>query len=152
MTKIKISIASDHGGYPLKKDLLKIIKDEGYNVIDKGAYNYDPEDDYPDFAKLVAESVKSGETNKGIILCGSGVGAAITASKFKGVRASVCHDTYSSSQGVEHDDMNVLCLGARIIGISLAEKIVKEFLNSSFIKEERFERRLNKVLKIESDN
>ena len=152
MTKMKISIASDHGGYPLKKDLLKIIQDAGYNVIDKGAYNYDPEDDYPDFAKLVAESVKSGETNKGIILCGSGVGAAITASKFKGVRASVCHDTYSSSQGVEHDDMNVLCLGARIIGISLAEKIVKEFLNSSFIKEERFERRLNKVLKIESDN
>lgn len=152
MTKMKISIASDHGGYPLKKDLLKIIQDAGYNVIDKGAYNYDPEDDYPDFAKLVAESVKSGETNKGIILCGSGVGAAITASKFKGIRASVCHDTYSSSQGVEHDDMNVLCLGARIIGISLAEKIVKEFLNSSFIKEERFERRLNKVLKIESDN
>ena len=152
MIKIKISIASDHGGYPLKKDLLKMIQDEGYNVIDKGAYNYDPDDDYPDFAKLVAESVQSGETNKGIILCGSGVGAAITASKFKGIRASVCHDTYSSSQGVEHDDMNVLCLGARIIGISLAEKIVKEFLNSSFIKEERFERRLNKVLKIESDN
>ena len=152
MTKIKISIASDHGGYPLKKDLLKIIQAEGYNVIDKGAYNYDPDDDYPDFAKLVAESVQSGETNKGIILCGSGVGAAITASKFKGIRASVCHDTYSSSQGVEHDDMNVLCLGARIIGIALAEKIVKEFLNSSFIKEERFERRLNKVLKIESDN
>jgi len=152
MTKIKISIASDHGGYPLKKDLLKIIQAEGYNVIDKGAYNYNPEDDYPDFAKLVAESVQSGETNKGIILCGSGVGAAITASKFKGIRASVCHDTYSSSQGVEHDDMNVLCLGARIIGIALAEKIVKEFLNSSFIKEERFERRLNKVLKIESDN
>ena len=152
MTKIKISIASDHGGYPLKKDLLKIIKAEGYNVIDKGAYNYNPEDDYPDFAKLVAESVQSGETNKGIILCGSGVGASITASKFKGIRASVCHDTYSSSQGVEHDDMNVLCLGARIIGIALAEKIVKEFLNSSFIKEERFERRLNKVLKIESDN
>tara|TARA_Y100001936_G_C15779338_1_gene510582 strand:- start:93 stop:551 length:459 start_codon:yes stop_codon:yes gene_type:complete len=152
MTKIAISIASDHGGYPLKKNLIKIIQDEGYNVIDKGAYNYDPEDDYPDFAKLVAESVQSGETNKGIILCGSGVGAAITASKFKGIRASVCHDTYSSSQGVEHDNMNVLCLGARIIGISLAEKIVKEFLNSSFIKEERFERRLNKVLKIESDN
>ena len=152
MIKIKISIASDHGGYPLKKDLLKMIQDEGYNVIDKGAYNYDPDDDYPDFAKLVAESVQSGETNKGIILCGSGVGAAITASKFKGIRASVCHDTYSSSQGVEHDDMNVLCLGARIIGIALAEKIVKEFLNSSFIKEERFERRLNKVLKIESDN
>ena len=152
MTKIKISIASDHGGYPLKKDLLKIIQAEGYNVIDKGAYNYNPEDDYPDFAKLVAESVQSGETNKGIILCGSGVGASITASKFKGIRASVCHDTYSSSQGVEHDDMNVLCLGARIIGIALAEKIVKEFLNSSFIKEERFERRLNKVLKIESDN
>ncbi|MBI21586.1 MAG: ribose 5-phosphate isomerase B [Chloroflexi bacterium] len=149
---MKVSIGADHGGFKLKNELIKFISKNGYDVIDKGAYTFNPNDDYPDFAELVAKSVQNGESEKGIILCGSGVGASITASKFKGVRSAVCHDTYSGSQGVEHDDMNVICLGARIIGSTLAEKITLNFLKSKFIEESRFLRRLEKVQKIELEN
>ena len=149
---MKVSIGADHGGFQLKNKLIKFISKNGYDVIDKGAYTFNPNDDYPDFAELVAKSVQNGESEKGIILCGSGVGASITASKFKGVRSAVCHDTYSASQGVEHDDMNVICLGARIIGSTLAEKITINFLKSKFIAESRFLRRLEKVQKIELEN
>jgi len=149
---MKVSIGADHGGFQLKNELIKFISKNGYDVIDKGAYTFNPNDDYPDFAELVAKSVQNGESEKGIILCGSGVGASITASKFKNVRSAVCHDTYSASQGVEHDDMNVICLGARIIGSTLAEKITINFLKSKFIAESRFLRRLEKVQKIELEN
>ena len=149
---MKVSIGADHGGFQLKNELIKFISKNGYDVIDKGAYTFNPNDDYPDFEELVAKSVQNGESEKGIILCGSGVGASITASKFKNVRSAVCHDTYSASQGVEHDDMNVICLGARIIGSTLAEKITINFLKSKFIAESRFLRRLEKVQKIELEN
>ena len=146
---MKISIATDHGGFELKNHLLKVITSSGYEVLDKGAHTFDPNDDYPDFAKLVAKSIQKGETTKGIIICGSGVGASITATKFKGVRAAICHDSYSASQGVEHDDMNVLCLGARVIKVNLAVKIVRKFLEAQFDSDTRFVRRLNKVIEIE---
>ena len=146
---MKISIGTDHGGFELKKHLLEVITSSGYDVLDKGAHKFDPNDDYPDFAKLVAKSIQKGETTKGIIICGSGGGASITATKFKGVRAAICHDTYSAAQGVEHDDMNVLCLGARVITVSLAVKIVLKFLEAQFDPDTRFVRRLNKVIEIE---
>jgi len=146
---MKISIGTDHGGFELKKHLLEVITSSGFDVLDKGAHKFDPNDDYPDFAKLVAKSIQKGETTKGIIICGSGVGASITATKFKGVRAAICHDTYSAAQGVEHDDMNVLCLGARVITVSLAVKIVLKFLEAQFDPDTRFVRRLNKVIEIE---
>ena len=146
---MNISIATDHGGLELKKHIVEVISRSGYKVLDKGAHTFDANDDYPDFAKLVAKSIQKGETNKGIIICGSGVGASITASKFKGVRAAICHDTYSAAQGVEHDDMNVLCLGARVIEVSLAVKIVQKFLKAQFDTDTRFIRRLNKVIEIE---
>ena len=112
-----VVIGADHGGFPLKDDLSKLISDLSHEVLDIGAHVIDPLDDYPDYAKSVAETVASGKAHKGIMLCGSGVGAAITANKIKNVRASVCHDTYSAHQGVEHDDMNVICDGSRVIGI-----------------------------------
>ena len=146
---MKISIAADHGGFELKKHLVEVISISGYEVLDKGAHTFDANDDYPDFAKLVAKSIQKGETTKGVIICGSGVGASITASKFKGVRAAICHDIYSAAQGVEHDDMNVLCLGARVIEVSLAVKIVQKFLKAQFDTDTRFIRRLNKVIEIE---
>ena len=115
-----------------------------------GAYALDPDDDYPDYAKTVADAVASGEADRGLLVCGSGVGASIAASKVRGVRAAMCHDTYSAHQGVEHDDMNVLCMGARIIGIELAKEILDAFLRARFTEEERHVRRLGKVNAIEA--
>ena len=146
---MKIAIGADHGGFELKQALVEILKKSNYEVIDVGNLTYDPVDDYPDFAIKVVESVASGKAERGIIICGSGVGACITANKFRGIRAGLCHDTYSAHQGVEHDAMNVLCLGARIIGIELAKELVFSFLNAKFIKEERFVRRLEKVNSID---
>ena len=114
-----------------------------------GNHVFDKEDDYPDFADKLAKTVAKGEVEKGIVICGSGVGACVAANKTKGVRASVCHDTYSAHQGVEHDNMNVLCLGARIVGDEIAKELVTAFLNAKFINEGRFKRRLEKVEKIE---
>ena len=147
---MKISIGTDHGGFELKNHLLEVITSSGYDVLDKGAHKFDPNDDYPDFAKLVAKSIQKGETTKGIIICGSGVGASITATKFKGVRAAICHDSYSASQGVEHDDMNVLCLGSRIVGLEVAKELVKAFLTAEYTHEERHQRRLEKVIRMEN--
>jgi len=146
---MKIAIGADHGGFELKTFLVDLLKNQNYEVIDAGNIELDPKDDYPDFAIKVAEMISSGEADKGIIICGSGVGACITANKFKGVRACLCHDTYSAHQGVEHDAMNVLCLGARIIGTELAREIVNSFLKAEFIKEERFLRRLEKINRID---
>ncbi len=142
---MKIAFGADHGGFELKQYLVEILKKNNYEVIDEGNNTFDPKDDYPDFAKKVAETITSGKAEKGIIICGSGVGACITANKVKGIKACLCHDTYSARQGVEHDAMNVLCLGARIIGVELAKELVFSFLNAKFINEERFVRRIEKV-------
>ncbi|MFO7445835.1 MAG: ribose 5-phosphate isomerase B [Ignavibacteriaceae bacterium] len=146
---LKIAIAADHGGFELKNKVVKWLKDAGHEVNDLGNNVYDPKDDYPDFAIAVGEVMSQSGADKGIVICGSGVGACIAANKFKGVRACVCHDTYSARQGVEHDDMNVLCLGARIIGENLAMELISAFVDARFIKEERFLRRLDKVIKLE---
>ncbi|MBM3926825.1 MAG: ribose 5-phosphate isomerase B [SAR202 cluster bacterium] len=151
-TKLKIAIGADHGGLPLKVDLQKWLHSQGYQVLDLGAYSNDPADDYPDFAYAVAKAVAVGQAQKGLVICGSGVGASITANKVPGIRAALCHDTYSARQGVEHDDMNVICMGARIIGIELAKEIVSAFLNARFIDEGRYRRRLNKLLAIEAES
>ena len=147
---MKIAVAADHGGFPLKAKAVALLEAWGHEVLDLGAHENDPLDDYPDFALLVARAVAGGDAQRGVVLCGSGVGACIAANKIKGVRASVCHDPYSAGQGVEHDDMNVLCLGARIIDEALAEKLLKRFADASFAPEERFQRRLDKVLAAEA--
>jgi ribose 5-phosphate isomerase B len=133
----------------MKEELRPFVADLGHEVLDKGTYS-DDSVDYPDFAKPVAEAVRDGEADRGIILCGSGVGACVVANKINGVRAGLCHDTYSARQGVEHDDVNVLCLGSRVIGIELARALVTAFLDAEFSREERHQRRLGKVLRLES--
>jgi len=147
---MRVAIGADHGGYVLKQELTAFLESEGHEVVDVGAYSLEPLDDYPDFAKALAESVASEEAQRGIMICGSGVGASVAANKIKGARASVCHDTYSAHQGVEHDDLNVLCLGARVIGGELAREITTAFISAQFTGEERHQRRLGKVLDMES--
>jgi len=144
---LKLVIASDHAGYELKNKLFKWLKDNKYDITDAGNKEYDPKDDYPDFAAAAALLISEGKADRGIIICGSGVGACITSNKFKNVRASVCHDTYSAHQGVEHDNMNAICIGSRIAGENLAMEIVKAFVEANFINEERFLRRLEKLNK-----
>ena len=146
---MKIVVAADHGGYELKNKIIKWLKDGNHSVEDAGNTSFDPKDDYPDFTIKAAEKIARREAEKGIIICGSGVGACITANKIKGARASICHDTYSARQGVEHDDMNILCLGARVIGENLAAELVNAFVNARYVPEERFERRLNKIKSLE---
>jgi ribose 5-phosphate isomerase B len=142
---MKVAVAADHGGFSLKEELVKRLA-ESYEINDLGAYRYDADDDYPDFAFAVARAVTTGRAERGIIICGSGVGAGIAANKIKGARAAVCHDTYSAHQGVEHDNMNILCLGSRVIGIELAAELANTFLQASFnSKEPRYQRRLNKI-------
>jgi ribose 5-phosphate isomerase B len=145
---LRVAIAADHGGFDLKEKLLDGLGGD-YETIDLGASMLDPDDDYPDFALAVARAVVSGRAERGIIVCGSGVGACIAANKVRGVRAGLCHDTYSARQGVEHDDMNVLCLGARVIDGELARELVWAFLNARFSDKERHRRRLEKVLEAE---
>lgn len=147
---MRIAIGADHAGYPLKGDAAAWVRELGHEVWDAGAYQYDQEDDYPDFAQAVAARVAAGAADRGIILCGSGVGASVAANKVKGVRAGLCHDTYSARQGVEHDGMNVLCLGARVIGPALARELVAAFLAAKFTGEERHARRLAKVRALEA--
>lgn len=145
---MKIALACDHGGYPLKNIVKESILADGFTVIDLGT-NSTQSVDYPDFAEKLGLAINSGEAEHGILICGSGVGASIAANKIKGVYAGLCHDTYSAHQGVEHDNMNVLCLGARVIGAELAKELVKAFLNAQFSNEERHVRRVKKVYKIE---
>ncbi|MBC78272.1 MAG: ribose-5-phosphate isomerase [Chloroflexi bacterium] len=152
MNQMKICISADHGGFELKKILIKHIQSLGFEIKDLNDTEYDPNDDYPDTSKLVANAISNKSYDKGIILCGSGVGASVVANKYKDVRAAICHDTYSASQGVEHDDMNVVCLGGRIIGDALAKEIVAEFINAKFVDEERFIRRKEKLDQIEEEN
>jgi ribose 5-phosphate isomerase B len=147
---MKIVIAADHAGFPLKEEVRADLEGSGHEVIDLGAYNTEPSD-YPDFAEAVGKALMAGQAERGILICGSGVGVCVAANKMPGIRACVCHDSYSAHQGVEHDQMNVLVLGARIIGSSLAAELVKTFLNAQFeAGEERFVRRLNKVKAIEA--
>ncbi len=145
---MNIALASDHGGYPLKLVIKECVMAMGHTAIDIGPENI-PGDDYPDFAEKLGQAISKGDAERGILICGSGVGASIAATKIRGVYAAVCHDTYSAHQGVEHDKMNVLCLGARIIGPELAKELVEAFLNAQFSNEERHVRRVNKVYKIE---
>ncbi len=142
---MRIAIGGDHAGYELKSTLRSFLEKAGHEVEDVGADSYDPDDDYPVPSFAVAEAVQSGRAQRGIIVCGSGVGACVAANKMRGVRAGTCHDTYSAHQGVEHDDMNVLTLGARIIGIALAKELVTAFIGAKFIDKERYRRRLEKV-------
>lgn len=148
---MRIAIGADHGGFSLKQDIATRLRDEGREVVDLGAPTLDPADDYPDFALAVAREVAEGRAARGIVICGSGVGAAIAANKVKGARASICHDTYSAAQGVEHDDMNILVLGARVIGTELARVLVEAFLRATYSAEPRHQRRLNKVLAAERE-
>lgn len=145
---MKIAVASDHGGFALKADVIKAVTQAGHDVSDLGTFNGDPVD-YPDYAEKIGQAVTSGAADRGILLCGSGVGACIAANKISGIYAGVCHDTYSAHQGVEHDNMNVLCLGARIIGPEVARELVHAFLSATFSTEERHRRRVGKVLALE---
>jgi ribose 5-phosphate isomerase B len=146
---MKVVIGADHGGFTLKQELVETVRLSGHEVLDVGALRYDQADDYPDFSLAVARAVARGEADRGIIVCGSGVGACVAANKIKGARACLCHDTYSARQGVEHDDLNVLCLGGRIVGVALAADLVQAFLGAEFTAEERHARRLRKVLAAE---
>ncbi len=148
---MKLVIASDHAGFALKEELRADLGAAGHEVIDLGAYQCEPEDDYPDFAEKVGKAVKAGVAPRGILICGSGVGVCVAANKIPGIRAGICHDTYSAHQGVEHDNMNVLVLGARIIGPALAFELAHAYLAARFQEQERrFERRYKKVLAIEA--
>jgi ribose 5-phosphate isomerase B len=145
---MRIAIGSDHAGYDLKCELAACMKDLGHDVMDMGTHSTDPVD-YPDFAEAVSNEVAGGGADRGLLICGSGVGASIAANKIPGIRAGICHDTYSAHQGVEHDDMNILVVGARIIGVELAKEITRAFLAAEFSQEERHRRRLGKVIEIE---
>jgi ribose 5-phosphate isomerase B len=156
MRKImKIAVGCDHAGFPLKDAVIESVKAAGHEVIDVGTYSADAVD-FPDFAKKVGEKVQSGEAERGILICGSGIGAAIAANKMKGVYASICHDTYSAAQGVMHDAMNMLCLGGRVIGPELVRVLVSAFLNARYLGndqgEERLARRVGKIKAIEEEN
>ncbi len=146
---MKIIIGGDHAGFGLKEEIKKYLTGKGLEVVDAGNTVYDEKDDYPDFAIPVARRIAAGEAAKGILICGSGVGAVIAANKVAGARACLCHDIYSAKQGVRHDDMNILCLGGRIIGGALAEELVDGFINEEYSFEERHQRRLDKVLALE---
>ena len=143
-----IALGVDHEGFPLKKTVSETIKAANHEVLDLGTFDETPVD-YPDYAKSVAEAIVNGQAHRGILICGSGVGACVAANKIVGIRACLCHDTYSAHQGVEHDDMNVLCLGARVIGPALAVELVKSFLAAHFSGSERHKRRLEKVAALE---
>src|SRR5918993_3736302 len=142
---MRIAIAADHAGYELKRDLAAALQAQGREVSDFGTDSPAPVD-YPDCAESVADALRDGQADRGIIVCGSGAGVSIAANKFPGIRAAVCHDCYTAHQAVEHDDMNVLCVGARVIGINVARELVDAFLKASFTGEDRHRRRLDKIL------
>ncbi len=146
-----IGIAADHGGFELKERLCKVLKGAGHQLEDYGAYELGGDDDYPDFVAPMARAVARGEVVRGIAICGSGVGACIAANKISGARAGLITDSFSAHQGVEDDDMNVICLGARVVGYSLAEELIRTFLAVQFKAEERFQRRLSKVRALEKE-
>jgi ribose 5-phosphate isomerase B len=146
---MRIAFGSDHAGYPLKEQLASWLAESGHAVYDLGTHNTDPVD-YPDYAAAVASAVLDGRADRGIVICGSGAGAAIAANKLNGIRASVAHDTYTAHQMVEHDDVNVLCIGSRVVGKALAEELITAFLAAKFSREERHVRRLEKIRALEN--
>lgn len=146
---MNVVIGADHAGFALKETLKAYLVEAGFDLVDLGAHAYDRTDDYPDFSVAVAEAVVTEKDARGILVCGSGVGACIAANKISGARACLCHDIYSAVQGVEHDDMNILCLGGLIVGAELAKKLVLGFLNAEFIDEGRYLRRVKKVIALE---
>jgi ribose 5-phosphate isomerase B len=145
---MRIALSADHAGYPLKQELAAKLTQQGHDVLDLGTHSSAPVD-YPDAAEAVASALRDKQADRGIIVCGSGAGVSIAASKFPGIRAAVCHDTYTAHQAVEHDDMNVLCLGSRVVGPALALEVATAFLSATFSGEDRHQRRLNKVNDIE---
>jgi RpiB/LacA/LacB family sugar-phosphate isomerase len=146
---MRIAVGSDHAGYSLKEHLASWLAESGHAVYDLGAHSADPVD-YPDYAAAVAQAVLDGRADRGLVLCGSGAGAAIAANKFNGIRAGVAHDVYTAHQMVEHDDVNVLCLGSRVIGLALAEDLISTFLKAAFSRDDRHVRRLDKIRALES--
>jgi ribose 5-phosphate isomerase B len=146
---MKLVIGSDHAGFALKVAIGDFVRSLGHEVLDVGAFNENPSD-YPDFAEAVGRAVLDGKAERGVLICGSGVGASVAANKLQGIRAGMCHDTYSAHQGVEHDDINVLVLGSRVIGVMLAQDLVKAFLGAKFSHEERHVRRLGKIKALEA--
>lgn len=151
---MRVAFAADHAGAPLKREVLERLGRElagAHELRDLGGDGSDPNDDYPDFAQRLGLAIREGEADRGILICGSGVGASVAANKIRGVRSAVCHDTYSAHQGVEHDDMNVLTLGARVIGPDVAFECTRAFLGAAFSGEPRHRRRLDKVLAIEAE-
>jgi RpiB/LacA/LacB family sugar-phosphate isomerase len=145
---MKVAIASDHAGFRLKQNIIDFLYSLQNEIIDLGTESETPVD-YPDFAEKIGVAIRDGKADRGLLICGSGVGASIAANKIQGIRAGLCHDTYSAHQGVEHDAMNVLVLGARVIGSELAHELVQAFLNAEFTNEERHVRRLNKIIALE---
>jgi len=146
---MKIAIGADHGGYPLNERVIEELRAAGHDLIDFGTHDGSQPDDYPDYAIQVGQAIQHGEAEIGILICGSGVGAAVAANKLAGIRAALCGDTYSAHQSREHDDCNMLCLGARVTGVELALEIVRAFVAARFTGEERHQRRLGKVAAIE---
>lgn len=147
---MRVAVGCDHAGFPLKAGIIEKIEADGHSVVDLGTDTPDMPVDYPDYAQAVGEAVRQGQADRGIVVCGSGVGACIAANKLHGIRAGMCHDTYSARQGVEHDDMNVLCLGARIIGAEVAPELVQAFLGARFSGAPRHVRRLDKIKTLEA--
>ncbi len=151
---MKIAVGFDHAGFPLKQSVLDAVRNAGHEPIDVGTDSAEPVD-YPDFAEKIGHAIQNGEAKRGVLVCGSGIGACIAANKMKGVYASICHDTYSAAQGVMHDDMNVMCLGGRVIGPELATSLIKAFLGARYIGNdaggERLARRVAKIHKLEDD-
>lgn len=143
-----VAVAADHGGFPLKARVIEVVRAAGHEALDLGTHSAEAVD-YPDYARAIGEAIQQGRAERGILLCGSGVGACVAVNKMTGLRGAICHDTYSAHQGVEHDDMNVLCLGARIIGPELMPELVRAFVGATFSGDERHVRRLAKVLAIE---
>jgi RpiB/LacA/LacB family sugar-phosphate isomerase len=146
----RVALAADHAGFELKERMAGFLKEAGFEVVDLGTSNREPAD-YPDFARAIGEALREGKAERGILICGSGVGACVAANKIKNIRAGLCHDTYSAHQGVEHDDINVLCLGSRVIGEELAKELVSAFLAARFTGEERHRRRLDKIKALEKE-
>ena len=149
---MKVAMASDHAGLVLKDSLKPLVAQLGHEIVDVGAHTNDPLDDYPDFALLLGQAIVAGKAQRGLLFCGSGIGASVAANKITGIRAGNCTDHYSAHQGVEHDDMNVLVIGGRIVGGAVAEEMVRAFLAAKFTGEPRHQRRLDKVLAIERTN
>ena len=146
---MKVATGSDHAGFQLKATIGEYLISLGHEVVDVGAYDETPSD-YPDFAEKVGRAVLDGKAERGVLICGSGVGASVAANKVKGIRAGMCHDTYSAHQGVEHDDMNVLVLGGRVVGVATAQELVRAYSHAAFTKEDRHMRRLQKVHALET--